>query len=43
VQVVAEEILKWSCGKRSIKDKDGRHLFALEAVFSIMVHNSSQT
>jgi hypothetical protein len=42
VQVVAEEIFKWSCGKRYIKDKNGRHLFALEAALSVTVSNSSQ-
>ncbi|CAM6014158.1 unnamed protein product [Sphagnum balticum] len=35
VQVVAGEILKWSCGKRSVKDGDGRHLFAPEAALSV--------
>ncbi len=42
MRVVAEEILKWSCGKRSIKNKDRRHLFALEVALSIMVSNFSQ-
>lgn len=35
VQVVAGEILTWSCGKRSVKDGDGRHLFAPEAALSV--------
>jgi hypothetical protein len=41
-QVVAEEIIKWSCGKRSIKDQDGRHLFVLEAALSVTISNYSQ-
>jgi len=42
VQVVAGEILKWSCGKRSVKDGDGRHLFAPEAALSVTVSNSGK-
>jgi hypothetical protein len=42
VQVVAKEILKWSYGKRSVKDRDGRHLFALEAALLVTISNSSQ-
>jgi len=43
VQVVAGEILTWSCGKRSVKDGDGRHLFAPEAALSVTVSNSGIT
>jgi hypothetical protein len=42
VQVAAKEILKWSYGKRYIKNKDGRHLFVLDAALLGMVSNSSQ-
>ncbi len=40
VQVVAGEILKWSCGKRSVKNVDGRHLFA--PALSVTVSNSGK-
>ncbi len=42
VQVVAGAILKWSCGKRSVKDGDGRHLFAPEAALSVTVSDSGK-
>jgi hypothetical protein len=42
VQVVAGEILKWSCAKRSVKDGDGRHLFDPEAALSITVSYSGK-
>jgi hypothetical protein len=42
LQVVAGEILKWSCGKRSVKDGDGRHLFAPDAALSVTVSNSGK-
>jgi hypothetical protein len=42
VQVVAKEIVKWSYGKRSVKDRDGRHLSAPEAALLVTISNSRQ-
>jgi hypothetical protein len=42
VQVVVGEILKWKAFKRFIKERDGRHLFALKATSLVPITNCGQ-